>query len=75
MLATELAAIGDQFDLELLCFDADELQGLLEPEPQGATEGEDEAPEPEAIAATLEGDGRSFAEIAAFRASGVERAA
>lgn len=59
LLAQELAMVEADFDLASLGFDPDELEELLpseEDQPQGATEGEDETPEPEAVPASLAGD-------------------
>ena len=57
LLAAELAALDGDFDLAGLGFDADELDGLLNPEPGGGgQDGEDEAPEPEPTAAAQAGD-------------------
>lgn len=57
LLAAELAALDGDFDLTGLGFDADELDGLLNPEPgEGAQDGEDEAPEPDDSPAAQLGD-------------------
>ena len=58
LLAAELLALQGQFDLGGLGFDEDELAAFLEPpEPEGGSlDGEDEAPEPETVAAAQAGD-------------------
>lgn len=60
LLAAELAAIQDDFDLEGLGFDAEELAELLpaggDAAPGGARDDEDEAPDPPPVPATRLGD-------------------
>ena len=58
LLAAELLALQGQFDLGGLGFDEDELAAFLEPPPPegGSLDGEDEAPEPETVAAAQAGD-------------------
>lgn len=59
MLAEELAALSEDFDLEGLGFDAGELDGLLEGaegQTSGAQDGEDDTPEPEPNPAARLGD-------------------
>lgn len=59
LLAEELAALSENFDLEGLGFDAGELDGLLgdaEGQTSGAQEGEDDTPEPEPNPAAQLGD-------------------
>jgi len=59
LLAEELAALSEDFDLEGLGFDAGELDGLLEDaegQTSGAQDGEDDTPEPEPNPAARLGD-------------------
>ena len=60
LLAEELAAISEDYDLEGLGFDAKELDRLLEDVEEGQVsgpqEGEDEVPEPEAVPVSRLGD-------------------